>query len=346
MTGPLAPQVEAWTTNQLDSLVWADILGGNPLPVSRAEAMRVPAMARARHLTAGAVARCPLTAMRLDQPIPDQPGWAYLTDGQLGDMTEARRRQLKLPAHGQSPWWRMLWTVDDQLFYGLSVWLVTRFTEGRPARMVRVPWGSWSIDTDGDIVDPAGDPFPRDQVRVLPGPHEGIVNFGSGTIRAASTMEQVAADVAKRPFRLELHQTTDIALTPAERTAIATSTRAALADNNGILFTNAAMETKTHNMDPGQLLIAGRNQSALDIARDVSMPGAMLDATTEGASLEYQTTQTRNQQWLDYGLSLYMDAISSRLSMDDCVPSGQRVAFDTDPLTSAMPAPTGPPTED
>ena len=81
--------------------------------------------------------------------------------------------------------------------------------------------------------------------------------------------------------------------------------------------------------------------------RHISMPwGDMLDATTEGASLEYQTATARNQQWIDYGLSLYMDAIESRLGMDDVVPAGQRVAFDTAHLTTPTAGATGLPTED
>ena len=78
-------------------------------------------------------------------------------------------------------------------------------------------------------------------------------------------------------------------------------------DNDGVLFTNAAIEATAIPIDSGALLIDGRNASALDVARDVSMPAAMLDATTQGASLEYATLQGRNQQWIDYGLSLYMD---------------------------------------
>jgi hypothetical protein len=347
LPGLLAPQIEAWTTGQLEGLVWSDILGGEPLPVTRAEAMAVPAVARARHLTAGAVARCPLQALRYDVPVPEQPGWMHATDGQLGDLAPDRRRTLAVTT-GQSPWWRMLWTIDDQLFYGYSVWLVTRPDpeDGRPQRMVRLPWATWSTNEAGEIVDMDGHPFPASAVRVLPGPHEGILTFGAGTIRSATRLERTAADIAARPFRLELHQTTDIELTPAERSAMVAQTREALANHNGILFTNAAIETKDHKLDSADLLIAGRNAAALDIARDVSMPGAMIDATTEGASLEYQTTQTRNQQWLDYGLSLYLDAVASRLSMDDCVPSGQRVAFDTNPLTAVTVPSTGTPLED
>jgi hypothetical protein len=72
----------------------------------------------------------------------------------------------------------------------------------------------------------------------------------------------------------------------------------------------------------------------------------MLDATQAGASLTYETAVGRNQQWIDYGLALYMDPIAARLSMDDVVPQGQRTAFNDADLTTPGASTTGPATED
>lgn len=341
----LHPQVDAWTTNTLESAVWADITGVEFLPLTRSAAMQVPAVARARHLTAGAIAKLPLYTLRGADRITPQPYWCQGTDGQAGALTGSA-----LTGRGmapQSPWSRMLWTVDDHLFYGVSVWLVTaRYDDTRPARMLRIPYAAWEVDEAGQVTDLDGKPYPAADLVVIPGPHEGILCFGRRTITVASELEQTAADVARRPFRLELHQTTDVNLEPEDRRALVADTRAALAANDGVLFTNAAIETKEHRLDSDALLIAGRNASALDVARHVSMPAAMLDATSEGASLEYATLQGRNQHWIDYGLSLYMDPITARLGMDDIVPAGNRVAFDTAELTALSPSDAGAPTED
>ena len=99
-------------------------------------------------------------------------------------------------------------------------------------------------------------------------------------------------------------------------------------------------------MDSDALQLGARNASALDVARLANMPAMMLDATAQGASLEYQTMTGRNQQWLDYGLALYMDHVEARLSMDDVVPAGQRVTFDTTDWTAPDASPTGPPIPD
>ena len=267
--------------------------------------------------------------------------------GRPGTSTHRMRPAGRLTA--QAPWYRMLWTVDDLLFYGESLWYSTALdVDGRPTRMPSGP-PIRRLDrerTRDEIVDLDEHPLDPDRLIYFPGPHEGILRFGSRTIRQASTLEQTAADVAAHPFRLELHQVTGATLTPSERREVVSETRAALNASDGVLFTNAALETKEHRMDSDALLIGGRNAAALDVARHISMPGAMLDATTEGASLEYQTATARNQQWIDYGLSLYMGAVEARLGMDDVVPRGQRAAFDTADLTTPTAGPTGPSTED
>jgi hypothetical protein len=346
--GPPAvlPQIEAWTDNShLYDVVLGDLgVAGTDWPLGRRGAMRVPSVARARNLTCGSIAALPLVAMRAGDPLTDQPYWMYGTDGQLGDLTTDQ--QMKWSLTPQTPWHRMLWTIDDHLFYGESLWYSTRVdADGRPMRAVRVPFDSWHVE-EGRVLDADNDPIPADRLIYLPGPNEGILDFGRDTIRAAYDLEHTAADVARRPFRLELHQTSAAELTGEERRTLVAEVRAALADNDGVLFTNSAIETKTHALDSADLLIGGRNAAALDVARLASMPAAMLDATAEGSSLEYQTIQGRNQQWLDYGLDLYVEAVASRLSMDDILPAGQRAVFDTSDWTAPDAAPTGYPRQD
>lgn len=348
---PLLPQVEAWTDrSHLEEVAFHDITGVWPGAMDRQAAMRVPAVSRSRHLTCGTIAGLPVRVYRGDQLLEVQPSWAYVTDGQLGDASASDVRRLRLSY--QSPWYRMLWTIDDHLFHGDSLWVVTRQgapdESGRrhPLRMARVPRGRWGVTEDtGEILDADNQPIGLPYV-YIPGPHEGLLNYGRDTIRTAADLERTAADIARRPFRLELHQTSGDQMTPAARKELVSEVRAALADHDGILFTNQAVETKDHQLNSAELLVPARNAAALDVARHVSMPAAMIDATTEGASLEYSTLNGRNQQWIDYGLSLYMEAVATRLGMDDVVPSGQRVAFDTTDLTDLDANPSGPVTED
>jgi hypothetical protein len=342
---PPQPQLEAWTDNShLFDVLLTDLGLEAAGLVTREQAMRVPAVSRARNLTCGTIARLPVEVLRLDAPVTPQPYWVAGTDGQLGDLTadEAHRWGLT-PQH---PFHRMVWTVDDVFFHGMSLWLATSTDRtGRPTRLARVPYGLWNL-TDGALTDQDGRPFPEARCVFFAGASEGLLVYGRDTITTAAALEKAAAGAAAHPVRFELHQTTAAQLTKAEKAELITDTKQALASNDGILFTNAAIETKAHRVDSEALQLGARNASALDVARDANMPAAMIDATTEGSSLEYQTLEGRNQQWLDYGLTLFMDPITARLSMDDVLPAGQRAAFDTTDWTAAEPAGTGPATED
>lgn len=343
----LQPQIEAWVDRsnlQAVDLVGFDLFGDTAAALTRAGAMRVPAMARARNLTCGTIAALPLEAIRADVVVDPQPYWAYGTDGQLGTLTADQCLAWGLTPQG--PYHRAIWTVDDLLFYGESLWVVTaRLSTGQPSRMLRVPFDHWQLQ-DGVIVDLDNQPFPPADVVWIPGPNEGVLGFGAGTLRMAYDLERNARDTAMRPLRLELHQTSAAELTPEERREFVAEVRAAMSTNDGVLFTNNALELVEHRVDSDALQLGARNASALDVARLANMPAMMLDATAQGASLEYQTMTGRNQQWLDYGLALYMDAIEARLSMDDVVPAGQRVAFDTTDWTAPEASDTGPPLAD
>lgn len=340
------PQIEPWVDNHLAEALFVNDVFGNPMdrPVSRWEAMAVPAMARARHLLVGAAAKLPLVEFDGPDPVTPPASWMQSTDGQLGAGAPP-----SLGIGPQSPWQRLADTVDDLVFYGESLWLVTaRYADpaARPLSMVHVTYDRWTRDEQGNYVDVDHHRIGNDAVVCIRGPHEGVLRFGAATIRQATDLERTAADVARRPLRFELHQTTDLELTRAERANLIAATRVALADNQGIIFTNAAIETKAHPYGDAALLIAGRNAAALNVARTASIPAALIDATSEGASLEYSTVQGRNFEFLDYGLSMYLDAVTARLSMDDVLPRGHRAAFDTTALTNLTPAPTGTPTED
>ena len=95
------------------------------------------------------------------------------------------------------------------------------------------------------------------------------------------------------------------------------------------------------------LQVVGDNrEAALDLARMVGVHGGMIDATTPKASLNYETTTGRNGEFVDLDLALYMTPITARLSLDDVMPRGRRVALDTIDFSSLTVDPTGPTTED
>lgn len=322
------PQLSSpWAVGDLSSIVWADVLGLEVLPPSRAEAMQVAALARAVNLFKTTIARCPLTVLTGAEPVAPLPTWCQRTDGLT------------------SPFHRMLWTVDDLIFHGESLWIRLNGADGFPLSADRLPYEDWSVDSAGAILIGA-EPVDTSKVIYLPGPHEGILKYGARAIRQASALETSALDTAQHPFRVHLHQVTDEEPSDQEKRDLIAAARQAMYENSGVLYTNQAVTVELLTFDSSALLIEGRNAASVDMARIVSSPAALVDATSAGASLTYETVAGRNGELIDYGLSGYMAAVAARLSMDDVVPRGQRVAFDTSQLSTLTPSPTGPATED
>jgi hypothetical protein len=322
-----------WTTGQLTSIVWADVFGADSLqPVTRAMAMSVPAVAKARHTLCSVIAPLPLLDFVGADQAPNQPLWMQRTDGDL------------------SPFHRMAWTVDDLLFYGWSLWAAKRGapTDGSPLlAAARVPWERWEVDSDGFItVDQQR--VHADQAVLIPGPHGGLLNDSSTIIRMAADNLAAAASAARNPNpNVDLHYTGDEPMAEDDITALITRwSDARRGLNGGVGFTNKLVEARMLGSHLDKLLIEGRNADAVDVARAAGIPAASVDANSAGASLEYTTAETRNQELLDYGVRFYMDAIRSRLSQDDCVPRGHRTAFDLSEFTTLTPTPTGAPTSD
>ena len=314
--------------NHLNAIVWHDLNGGE-LPLTRAAAMSVPALARQRHLLCGLLARCPLRGRDATGADTTESWlWMYRTDKAL------------------HPYHRMLWTADDLMFYGWSVWSAER--EAGSNRLLwadRIHPDRWSIDEVGRVfVD--DEPARAAEVIAIPGPHEGILNFGAPALRRTLDNLDAAANAARNPSAyLELHYTGDDDIPDTEVDKhIARWAAARRGEHGGVAWTNKVIELREHGTHEGHLLIAGRNADAVDVSRMVSSPAAMADA--EAGSLTYETTEGRNGQFIDYGVGLYMDAVAARLSMDDVVSRGQRTAFDTTELRALAPAATGATTND
>lgn len=322
--------------------------------IDRATAMSIPAVSRGRRVICNSVARLALRAYRGQRLLTSQPTWLDRTDGPV------------------SPYHRMLWTVDDLLFHGVSAWGVQRDATGYVMAADRIPFDRWRIDPDtGHVLyrDPLGGEYAADaaSVLVIPGSDDGLLCTSRVALGHALDLLNAASKATENPNAyIELHQTNDKPITPEDRDkVIAAWVAARRGANGGVAFTSAGIEVREHGAPIEHLLVEGRNASALDVARALGVPGEVVDATTDKASLNYTTSQDKSADLIDYGLSAYMAPISARLGMDDVVPRGVSVRFDlealigpkataatpddggastprTDPATGALPTPAAP----
>jgi hypothetical protein len=303
--------------SHLNTITWDELYPGMAgLAITRAEAMAVPAMARARHLIVATAARLPLQAWRGATALDPQPIWTYRADGH------------------QSTAARMAGTLDDLIFYGESLWVADRDNEGQIIRATHVPYSDWSTDADGYLTVHA-ERIPASRAVHIPGMHEGVLTFGGPTIRGASRTLAAAVDVAEHPMRLELHDTGDYPMIETEARQLVADARAAMASGSGVIYTTPGIDAKLHPVDTGALLVDGRESFAVDVARIAGIPSAMIDAHSRGATMTYSTTADVIEGFLHLGLTLYLTPITARLSLDDVSPRGTEIRFATDPALGA-----------
>lgn len=310
-------------TGDFNRWVFEDIVGEAPTN-TRSMAMRLPPVARSRNLLVSTLCRLPLVNLTNDTQTDEQPAW--------------------LTATGDGSSWQLRngWTADDHMFYGFSCW--SRHYDGDDwVASSRINYGDWRITDDLQVEVNGVVQKPKD-VLVIPGLHEGILTFGVDALDDAHALyRNVRARLLNPVPQLDLHQTGGTPLSETEiDTLIDRWAAARQGRNGGVSFTSSTLEINELGAGDTQLMIEARNAAAVDLARLVGLHAGMIDATAPKASLNYETTTGRNQEFVDFDLALYMTPITARLSMDDCTEPGDRIDFDTSSLTALTQPATGP----
>jgi hypothetical protein len=353
LAGPVALGSPWAPDHHLASIVVEDILGMRvPGPPTRSDAIRVPAVARARGVVCTTIARIDVGAYRGETRLDTtaEPSWLHATDGPV------------------SPFHRMLWTIDDLLFYGWSCWSVTQRETidgvpfaGFPQRMERLrPMVDWKFEPDtGRVLRATADggwrvPNLREVV-LIPGPHEGLLVEGAPAVSHARDLQRGAHNAARFPTAyLGLKQTTGAPLKrrsdDENEVTVETVLRdwryARLNPDGGGVAWLGGVEPVEIGTFAEHLVTAGRNAADVDVARHAYIPADLIDASVPESSLHYSTSRDNDRRAIDYGLGAYMSAFSGRLSQDDVTPRGQRIAFDLEQwLRGAAPLPGQLPTQ-
>ena len=341
ITSPYAP-----AGDPLPPIVITDLLTDEQrakLPLSRDEAMTVPAVSKARNLLVSSIAPLPLVAMKpeprtgdgrlVSRPVSEQPSFLYRTDSAV------------------TLYERMAWTVDDLIFYGCSLWTVTRGErtgDGRRPILDAewVPQSDWSINDETGALEILDRPVRTEDVILFNHPFEGLLKLGRRTIRGAVDIESAWTERAKSPVPIIELKVLDDQLTQEEVQEYVDQWAAARRKPGGAVgATPPSIEIKTHGELPTDLFGEGRNAVRTDIGSFTNVRASMLDGTTGIDSLTYTTKDGERNAFYDIDLPFWTDYIEARLSMDDVVPRGTSVAFDKG-AQQTTPPPTGTPRED
>jgi hypothetical protein len=317
----------------LNSVVLEDIWGAEtPLPMTRDIAMTVPAVSRGRNLIVTQIMQYPLVALDENGPLADQPSWLYRTDGPV------------------SPQERMAQTIDSGIFHGVALWQVKRGSVGQILDAAWMPHSLWRIGTTAvEFLEADGRWRIADDAEyiLINFPFDGLLNIAQATIRGALNTERAWQGRMRNPIPLiELHAT-EQGMTQSEvDDYVKAWSQARTQENGAVGFTPSDIELNVHGNLAPDLFVEGRNAIRTDIANYLNIPTVMLDGSTATASLTYATTEGNRSRFLVESIPFFAAPVESALSMDACVPRGQRVRFDRSSDYIPTPVSTGTPTED
>lgn len=315
--------------NDLTQIVIDDIYGDIPELVDRSTAMKVAPVVRGRDLLVGTISDVPMVDYAGDTRVPVQPTWLYRTDD-------------------VSPWHRMAFTVDDLLFHDCSLWWRENGADGFPVKAWRVPIETWKVEEGRILINDQA--VPAENVIYFVGPTGGglLVN-GRDTIRGARAIDRAWVARVRSPIPPTLFEQTQEETASVEEinTLLGGWGRARLnPETAGVGFVPWGLRAVfPAPSDDSALFIEGRNAVRLDIANLTNIPASLLDGSTATASLTYVTTEGQRSSFYEQTLRYWTAPVEHRLSMDDCVPRGQRVRFDITYIAQQVP-PTGEPGED
>ena len=325
----LVTDVQAANLQPLQNLDYFAVLG-SPTTVSRALAMSVPSVARARNIICGTIGSLPLTTFNritgeyvdphrvINQPDPRVAGFVVYC-----------------------------WLAEDIWLYGAGYGQVLEMYSstdgGRVRAWTRIRPSRVSVDTEiqtdtitGYKVD--GKPVPISGVGSIirfDGPDEGLLHRAGKTIQAAVYLENAAVNYAKEPAPTMVLKSNGTNLT-AERISSLLSAWKTARQSRSTAFLNADVDLKEFGFDPKTMQLAeARQYVALEMARACGIPAYFLSAET--TSMTYSNAVNERRSLVDFSLRPILKAIEERLSLSDFLPNPVMARFSLDDFLRGNP---------
>ena len=284
--------------------------------ISRKDAMSVPSVARARNLICGTVASIPLEY--------------YKTS--TGEVI-APPRWIKQLSKNQPSFVTLTWIVDSLLFYGVAYLIVTeRYAEdGRPASFEWVANNriTFTTDVNGVMIDQYyydSAPISMNDIVTIQGFDEGVLERSARTIQAAIDVDRAAAQNSANPQPAGFLKNTGADLPPNEVQGLIAAWKRAR-QNNSTAYLTSTLDYSPVSFSPKDMMYNEAVQNlSTQIARAMNVPAYYLSAD-QNTTMTYANVQDERKQFYALSIEPYIQAIQSRLSMDDISTSGHEVRF-------------------
>jgi HK97 family phage portal protein len=286
------------------------------LRVSRKDAMSVPSVARARNLICGTVASIPLEYY----------------NKRTGEVMAAPRWINQL-SKNQPSFVTINWIVDSLLFYGVAYLRVTeRYAEdGRPAAFewianTRV---TYTTDLEGIMITQYYvdiQPIDMNDIVTIQGLDEGVLERAGKTIQAAIDINKAASISAATPMSSGILRNTGADLPPAEVSGLLAAWKRSR-QNNSTAYLTSTLEFQSTQFSPKDMMYNEAIQNlSTEIARAMNVPAYYLSAD-QNTKMTYANVTEERKQFYALSIEPYIQAIQTRLSMDDISTAGHEVRF-------------------
>jgi HK97 family phage portal protein len=284
--------------------------------ISRKDAMTVPSVARARNLICGTVASIPLEYYKKSTgEVIAPPRWiSQLSKSQPSFVT-------------------LTWIVDSLLFYGVAYMIVTeRYAEdGRPASFEWVANARVTFTTDLEGISVTqyyidASPIDMNDIVTIQGFDEGVLERGARTIQSAIDVERAAAQNSANPQPAGFLKNSGADLPPAEVQGLIAAWKRAR-QNNSTAYLTSTLDYSPVAFSPKDMMYQDAIRSlSTQVARTMNVPAYLL-SSEDNQSMTYSNVQDERKQYYALSIEPYIQAIQSRLSMDDISTSGHEVRF-------------------
>lgn len=303
-----APQVMGENIFSLNSAIMPRI--------GRKEAMSVPSVARARNLICGTVASIPLEYYKKSTgEVIAPPRW-------INQLSKT-----------QPSFVTMTWICDSLAFYGVAYLLIVeRYSEdGRPSAFEWVANNrvTFTTDVEGIMIKQYyvdAKPISMNDIVTIQGFDEGVLERGARTIQSAIDVERAAAVNSANPQPSGFLKNSGADLPPSEVQGLIAAWKRAR-QNNSTAYLTSTLDYNPVSFSPKDMMYDSAILTlSTQIARVMNVPAYLLSSETN-SSMTYSNLQDERKQFYSMSIEPYIQAIQSRLSMDDISTSGHEVRF-------------------
>lgn len=290
--------------------------------VSRADAMQVPAVARARNIICGTIGTLNLQA------------YSEITGAKIGLKPLLKQPDPALPFSIT-----ITFLVEDLMFHGHAFMqvLALDLEDGRPSQARRIDPTTITFTTNINTNEINNGFYLNNNLLPTTGIgslimftsfDEGILNRGGRTISTALKLEEAVQRMASEPNPTMVIKNTGVDLPPEQVTSLLASWKQARVTRN-TAYLSGPLDVTTFGYDATQMqLTESRMNTASEIARLCNIPAWYLNA--ESASATYSNVVSERRSLVDFSLRPFLSAIEQRFQMNDLTPRGQEIKFDLD----------------